>query len=184
VSGEPRSRLRHTARLLVLVGLLAGALLGCGGGAGPGGTSAGPGASQAASQPNAASPAAVATNGGSSGSTIDPCALLTTDEVEAKSGDTVSKTEKSATGCTWWLGKDATSWIKLVVWPNGRATFEAMAPAGTAVAGLGDKAFSDGSTLVALKGDTMLQLGSEIVLSPADPAIFSRPLMELALARV
>jgi len=174
----------QTIRSCVVALALGGQLVACGGGTGPGATGAGAGASLAASQPISASPVAGATSGGSSGSTIDACTLLTTDEVQAKAGDTVSKTEKSGTGCTWWLGKDATSWIKLVVWPNGRATFEAMAPDGTAVAGLGDKAFSDGNTLVALRGDTMLQLGSEIVLSPADPAVFTRPLMELALGRV
>jgi hypothetical protein len=172
-----------TVPSFVFLIVLGGQLIACGG-SGPAATGTAAGGASPGSQPVSASPVAVATNAGSSGSTIDACTLLTADEVQAKTGDTVSKTEKSSAGCTWWLGDDATSWIKLVVWPNGPATFDAMAPSGTAVADLGDKAFSDGDTLVALKGDTMLQLGSEIVLSQADPAIFTRPLMELALSRL
>ncbi len=177
---DPRTALGPMASAFVL----GAALLGCGGGSGPAGAGSGSGGSPAASLSGASSPAPGSTSTAGGGTAADACTLVTTEEVQTKAVDTVSKTEKGSTSCTWWLGSDQTSWIKLVVWSNGRATFDAMAPEGQAVAGLGDKAFSDGDTLVALKGATMLQLGSEIVTSRADPAAFTRPLMELALSRL
>jgi hypothetical protein len=156
-------------------------LAACGGATGGTGTTPAAAGSQA---PVAGTAAPVASTG-SGGTAIDPCSLLTVDEVQAKAGDTVTKTEKTDRTCTWWLGKDQTSWIGLAVWRNGKLTFDAIASGpGQAVAGLGEKAFADGSTLIALKGDTMLQLSSEIVLSPADPAAFNQPLMEIALGRL
>jgi hypothetical protein len=58
--------------------------------------------------------------------TLEPIESPTEPAPETQTGAAVSKSEKGATSCTWWLADDG-GWIKLVIWPHAAGLFMAAA---------------------------------------------------------
>lgn len=144
-------------RTLVLAGVIAVVVAGCGGGAA--GTS--PGAPAAGG--GGASPAAGAGAGGAANAD-DMCSLLTSDDVQASAGLSVTGSGHgdmdAAHYCEWQLepgtNSSGVSFKRLVAITKfaGASSYDVMSQGASPVAGVGDKAVVIDHNVMVLKGDT------------------------------
>ena len=134
------------------------------------------------------------------GTAIDPCTLLTDEEIKRTTGYPVLNKKTvtgsggfSPPGCDWELksnkGIAGLHRISIdVIRSGGRQRFKLMASSLTPVAGLGDGAVKTGGntdgTVWAMAGDSLVTLRYALPVDTADPDPLVLPLIKIILTRV